>query len=87
MKQHLNKNVIIIGLISLLFLISLSENTISEVPRSSGASIELEDQHNSPEHIDASYGMPLYQGWCSAQRFIPTKQSLSKVSLIKNMLI
>jgi len=46
------------------------------------SSIELEDQHNSPEHIDASYGMPLYQGWCSAQRFTPTKQSLSKVSLM-----
>ena len=26
--------------------------------------------------------MPLYQGWCSAQGFIPSKQSLSKVSLI-----
>jgi hypothetical protein len=48
----------------------------------SNESIELEDQHNSAEHIDASSGIPLYKEWCLAQGFIPTKQSLSKVSLI-----
>jgi hypothetical protein len=48
----------------------------------SRSTIEVEDQKNIPDHTDGYNGVGLYSGWCLAQEFIPTKKSLSKISLI-----
>jgi hypothetical protein len=45
-------------------------------------SIELIDQKNSADHIDATSGIFLHGGWCLAQGFVPTQKILSKVSLV-----